>query len=79
VNAGRDGIARELAGLPGIVSRLLVLHVPDPHGRCRGCTTAGTGIPGAAWPCSLHFYASAAEQIRVKESRSRRPTEQANR
>jgi hypothetical protein len=64
VNAGSDGIARELAGLPGTVQRLLALHVPDPHGRCRGCTTPGTGMPGAAWPCSLHFYATAAQEIR---------------
>ena len=73
MNAAVDGIARELAGLPGTVARLLVLHVPDSHGRCRGCTTAGTGLPGAAWPCSLHFYATAAEEIR-----SRRPDERAS-
>lgn len=59
-------IARELAGLPGITQRLLVLHVSDGHGKCRACTTPGTSIPGAAWPCSLHFYAAAAEQIRRK-------------
>jgi len=70
-----DGIARELAGLPGTAERLLVLHVPDPHGRCRGCTTAGTGMPGVAWPCSLHFYAAAAAEIR----RGRRPVERASR
>jgi hypothetical protein len=57
------GIARELAGLPEIVARLLALHAPDPRGRCRGCTTGGTGVPSAAWPCSLHFYAAAAQQI----------------
>jgi hypothetical protein len=67
VNAGGGGIARELAGLPGIVARLLVLHVPDLHGRCRGCTTAGTGAPGAAWPCGLHFYATAAEKIHRRD------------
>ena len=71
---GVDGIARELAGLPGIVERLLAVHVPDPHGRCRGCTTAGTGVPGAVWPCSLHFYASAAQGI----NRRRRPVERAS-
>jgi hypothetical protein len=63
MNAGVEGIARELAGLPGTVARLLALHVADPHGRCRGCTMAGTGMPGPAWPCSLHFYATAAQQI----------------
>jgi hypothetical protein len=56
-------LARELAGLPEITGRLLALHVPDGQGRCRACTTPGTGMPGAAWPCVLHFYASAAEAI----------------
>lgn len=67
------GFARELAGLPDAVSRLLVLHVPDARGQCRGCTVAGTGAPGAAWPCTLHFYATAAQEIH-----RRRPVEQAS-
>lgn len=57
-------LARELAGLAGVPQRLLALHVPDRHRRCRACTTPGTGIPSAPWPCVLHFYATAAEQIR---------------
>ena len=57
-------IARELAGLAGVPQRLLALHVSDGHGRCRACTTPGTGTPGAPWPCVLHFYATEAEQIR---------------
>ena len=73
MKAGVYGIARELAGLPGTVARLLVLHVPDPHGRCRGCTTAGTGMPGAAWPCSLHFYAAAAQQIQPRPGNDQAP------
>lgn len=64
-----NGIALELAGLPGITQRLLVLHVPDGHGRCRACTRPGIGMPGAAWPCSLHFYATAAAQIRGEQIR----------
>lgn len=75
MTAGWDGFARELAGLPGTAERLLVLHVPAPHGRCRGCTAAGTGMPSAAWPCSLHFYATAAQEIR----RGRRSVERASR
>jgi hypothetical protein len=78
VNLGRvrgpEGIAQELAGLPGIVARLLAVHVPDSQGRCRGCTTGGTGVPGAAWPCSLHFYATAAQEIH----RQRHPVEWAS-
>lgn len=59
-----DQVANELAGLPEITQRLLALHVSDGVGRCRACTTPGTGVPAAAWPCVLHYYATAAEQIR---------------
>ena len=65
--SGADtALAVELAGLLGVAERLLGRHVPDPQGRCRGCTVAGTGRPGAAWPCALHFYASAAVAIRSR-------------
>lgn len=57
------GIAGELARLPGLTARLLVLHVPDERSRCRGCTSGGTGLPGASWPCALHFYATAATHL----------------
>lgn len=53
-------LALQLAGLGGVAERLLVLHVPDERGQCRGCTAPGTGLPGAVWPCALHFYAFAA-------------------
>lgn len=59
-----SSLARELSRLPGVTQRLLALHVSDGRGRCRGCTTPGTGLPGAEWPCALHFYASAAEGFR---------------
>jgi len=58
-----DDLARELAWQPGITRRLLARHVADGNGRCRGCTTPGTGLPGARWPCALYFYADAASQI----------------
>jgi len=65
--SGADpALAVELAGLLEVAERLLARHVPDPQGRCRGCTVAGTGRPGAAWPCALHFYASAAVAIRSR-------------
>ena len=50
-------LAAELAGLSGVVARLLQLHRSDGAGRCRACTTPGTGQPGARWPCRLHAYA----------------------
>jgi hypothetical protein len=58
-------LAVQLGRLSGVAQRLLAVHVPDQHGRCRGCTTPGTGLPGAVWPCALHFYASAAAAARV--------------
>ena len=62
-------VARELAGLPGVAQRLLALHVPDGRGKCRACTRPGTGLPGAPWPCPLHFYASAAMEEITKQQR----------
>jgi hypothetical protein len=64
-------LARELARMPGVPQRLLAVHVPDDRGRCRACTTPGTGLPGAEWPCALHFYASAAETVRRQHGEER--------
>ena len=69
---GVSALARELARLPGVTQRLLALHVSDGRGRCRACTTPGTGLPGAEWPCALHFYASAAEDVRQQLGEERR-------
>lgn len=66
-------LARELARMPGVPQRLLAVHVSDGHGRCRACTASGTGLPGASWPCALHFYASAAEEIRRQQAGARGP------
>jgi hypothetical protein len=66
-----SGVAQELARMPGVAQRLLAVHLPDGQGRCRACTTPGTGVPGAPWPCALHFYATAAEEIRKQGSRER--------
>lgn len=63
MNGAVTGVTRELAQLPEVVQRLLVLHVPDENRRCRACTQPGTGTPRAPWPCALHFYASAAQEI----------------
>ena len=54
-------LSRLMAGLPDVVNTLLAKHVPDDHGRCRGCTKAGTGLPEKTWPCSLHWFANTAK------------------
>ena len=61
-------LAVELARRPDITQRLLALHVPDGHGRCRACTTPGTGRPAAVWPCVLHFYAAAAAELARRQT-----------
>lgn len=61
-----NDVAHALAGLAGVPQRLLAAHVSDGRGRCRACTAAGTGLPSARWPCALHFYAAAAEEIRTQ-------------
>lgn len=58
--------------MPDLWGRLLAEHTPDPTGRrCQACTTAGTGSPGAAWPCRIR---DAAESARTRYLRSH-PTE----
>lgn len=64
-------LERELARQPEATQRLLAAHVPDEHGRCRACTTPGTGRPAAEWPCVLHFYASAAQEIARRPAHER--------
>jgi hypothetical protein len=55
-----------LAELPGVADRLLAVHVPDPHGRCRACDLPQTPTP--PWPCTLTAYAREASRLQ----RSRR-------
>jgi hypothetical protein len=52
-----------LAGMPDVVVRLIVEHVPDENNRCRGCTLPGTGRPNEPWPCSLRKLAEQARQL----------------
>ena len=55
------GFIDVLKAMPELWGRLLAEHQPDPTGkRCRACTTAGTGSPGAAWPCRIRDAAEAA-------------------
>lgn len=55
-------LAEALAVMPVLWTQLLVEHVPDSAGRrCCACTTAGTGSPGAAWPCRIRDAAEAAQ------------------
>lgn len=62
-------LAAELAVMPNVVENLLARHVSDGSGRCRGCTSPGTGLPQEPWPCALHFYATAAVDTRVDDGR----------
>jgi hypothetical protein len=63
-------LADELGAMPTLWGRLLAEHVPDATGkRCRACTTAGTGTPGAAWPCRIHDIAESARRRSVRSSR----------
>lgn len=59
----RSEFAAQLAAMPDVADRLLIAHIPDEHGRCRACSTPGTGTPQAAWPCTLHASASAARRV----------------
>jgi hypothetical protein len=52
-----------LAGMPDVVGRLIVEHVADENGRCRGCTLPGTGRPNEPWPCSLRKLADQARRL----------------
>ena len=54
-------MADVMAGMPGVWRRLLIAHVPDRLGRCRGCRS-NTGS-GELWPCSLHRIATEARQL----------------
>jgi hypothetical protein len=54
------GVTLALAPMPEVWQRLLGLHLADASGRCRACTRAGTGIPGAAWPCAIQIVAERA-------------------
>jgi hypothetical protein len=54
------GLVDVLARMPEVWRRLLRLHVPDALGRCRGCTSGGTGLPAGRWPCVLHGLAELA-------------------
>ena len=52
----------------GTVGRIVAAHVSDERGRCRACTTAGTGTPSAHWPCRTRLLADRAQAIRRRRS-----------
>jgi len=58
-----EAIVEFIAAQPSGPGRLLAVHVPNVAGRCCGCTLPGTGLPHAVWPCSIHFYAAAADEV----------------
>lgn len=61
-------LAQALAAMPDVIERLTVTHVPDEHGRCRGCTVPGTGRPDKAWSCPLWKLADDARRQRPDET-----------
>ena len=58
-------VAAQLARMPEVIARLLAEHVPDEHGRCRGCGRPGTGTPYLLAPCDLWTVADAARRMRA--------------
>jgi hypothetical protein len=54
-------IALALAGMPGVVERLLADHYEDPQGYCHGCRLPQTGY--LKWPCSLAAQAGQAKEL----------------
>lgn len=63
-------LAEILSTTPDVCTRLLRLHRPAECGKCRACTIAGTGLPGASWPCTMHNLATAAVALRQLRERS---------
>ena len=54
-------MADVMVDMPGVWRRLLVAHVPDRLGRCRGCRSdTGSGV---RWPCSLSRIAEQARRL----------------
>ena len=53
-----------VAGMPTLVQRISLAHVPDASERCRGCAVPGFGTPGARWPCVLATLARQAREAR---------------
>jgi hypothetical protein len=60
-------IARE----PGIAAKLLGEHTDDGTGDCRTCVRRQGGA-AEVWPCPLHGYASAAQELTRREPASPR-------
>jgi hypothetical protein len=58
-------LAVQLARMPDVIARLLIEHVPDEKGRCRGCGLPGTGTPYVLSPCGLWIVAEAARKLRA--------------
>lgn len=63
-------LAAVLAANPSQFRKLLRLHVDAGCGRCRVCTRAGYGTPGATWPCTVHQLATLAERVHEAHRRS---------
>lgn len=51
-----------LKARPVMTERLITTHIPDDHGRCRGCTRPGYGTPYLRWPCTPYALAALAQR-----------------
>lgn len=60
-------LATTLAAMPDLWRALLAEHRDDGHGRCTGCTVAGTGRPGEHWPCNLTLLAREARRVAERD------------
>lgn len=56
-----SALATELAKLPGVADRLLLVHIADQLGYCRGCELPQGGPQ--RWPCTLWHIADVARTV----------------
>ena len=57
-----DALVILAGGFDGLPERLIRDHVPNRHGRCRGCELPQSA--GSVFPCSLYRLAVAAIESR---------------
>jgi hypothetical protein len=58
-----------IAAEDGMAERILNAHMPDRHGRCRGCPNSRT--LNAPWPCMLHRAAATVRRDALSRAKQR--------